>query len=105
MPFATLLGMIDTGASGTLVEPDVFKPLNMKPFALARLRTASTVRPLMRGQYRARIVLARSLAFEVDVVAGSLIGQDVQCLIGRDILEQVVLTYDGPRGRFSVKMP
>lgn len=105
VPSATLLGMIDTGASGTLVEPNVFKPLNMKPFTFARLRTASTVQPLIRGQYRARIVLAQNIAFEVDVVGGSLIGQHVQCLIGRDILERVVLTYDGPRCRFSIKMP
>ena len=105
MPFATLLGMIDTGAPGTLVEPDVFRPLNMEPFSFARLQTASTVQPLIRGQYRARIVLAQDIAFEVDVVGGSLIGQDVQCLIGRGILQHVVLTYDGPRSRFSVKMP
>lgn len=105
VPSAALLGMIDTGASGTLVEPNVFKPLNMKPFTVARLRTASTVQPLIRGQYRTRIVIAQDIAFEVDAVGGSLIGQRVQCLIGRDILQHMVLTYDGPRSRFTLRMP
>jgi len=44
------------------------------------------------------------MAFEVDAVEGALIDQNVQCLIGRDILEEVSFTYDGPNSRFSISL-
>ncbi len=104
VPHVNLLGMIDTGASGTLVQSAVFQQLGIESYTSVRLRTASTIEPLMRGQFRVRVVLTPAVAFEVDAVEGALIGQNVQCLIGRDILEYVVFTYDGPNSRFSITL-
>ena len=104
VPHVDLLGMIDTGASGTLVQSDAFPQLGIESYTSVRLRTASTIEPLLRGRFRVRVVLAAKMAFEVDAVEGALIGQNVQCLIGRDILEEVNFTYDGPNSRFSVSL-
>ena len=104
IPFVTLLGMIDTGASGTLTQTTVFEEIGVEPYAVVRLLTASTTAPLFRRKFRVRVVLTPIIAFEVDAVEGALIGQNVQCLIGRDILEEVVFTYDGPNSRFSVTL-
>lgn len=104
IPSATLRGMIDTGASGTLIKSTVFEPLGIEPYAITRLRTASTTQPLLRGKYRVRVVLTEAIAFEVDAVEGPLIGQNVQCLIGRYILEYVMFTYDGPNSRFRITL-
>ncbi len=104
VPSVKLLGMIDTGASGTLVQSAVFPQLGIESSTSVRLRTASTVAPLLRGKFRVRVVLTPTVAFEVDAVEGALIGQNVQCLIGRDILEEVIFTYDGPNSRFSVTL-
>ena len=104
VPFVNLLGMIDTGASGTLVKATLIGPLGIEPYAMTSLRTASTTEPLIRGKYRVSVALTEAAAFEVDVVEGPLIGQNVQCLIGRDILEYVVFTYDGPNSRFSITL-
>jgi len=104
VPYVNLLGMIDTGASGTLVQIAVFPQLGIKSYTAVRLRTASTIEPLLRGKFRVRVVLTPAVAVEVDAVEGALIGQNVQCLIGRDILEYVVFTYDGPNSRFSITL-
>ena len=104
IPSVSLLGMIDTGASGTLVKSTAIESLGIESYAFTSLRTASTTEPLIRGKYRVQVVLTEAAAFEVDVVEGPLIGQKVQCLIGRDILEYVVFTYDGPNSRFSITL-
>ena len=90
VPSVGILGMIDTGASSTLVQNAVFPQIGIEP--------------LLRGKFRVRVVLTPTVAFEVDAVEGALIGQNVQCLIGRDILEHVVFTYDGPNSRFSITL-
>ena len=100
-PYVNLIGMIDTGASGTLVQSTVFPQIGIESYTSVRLRTASTT-PLLRGKFRVRVVLTPALSFEVDAVEGALIGQNVQCLIGRDILEYFISTYDGPNSRFSI---
>lgn len=56
----------------------------------------------MNTIYHVRLILSRTLAFEVDAVEGLLMGQDVQCLLGRDILQQLKFIYDGPNNRFSL---
>lgn len=104
IPSVNLLGMIDTGASGTLVQTAAFKEIGVEPHAVVRLLTASTTDPLFRRKFRVRVVLAPTMAFEVDAVEGALIGQNVQCLIGWDILEEVSFTYDGPNSRFSISL-
>ena len=104
IPSARILAMIDTGASGTLIKNEVFQSLGVEPYVKVRLHTASTTAPLIRGKYRVRVVLSNSIAFEIDAVDGSLTGQNIQCLIGRDILEYVVFTYDGPNSRFSISL-
>ena len=105
VPSVTLTALVDTGASGTLVQSAVFSQIGIEPFSFAYLRTPSTNEPILCGRYRVRIVLSEALAFEVDAVNGALTGQNLQCLIGRDILQFVKLAYDGPRSRFTITQP
>jgi len=102
VPSVSLRGLIDTGASGSLLESTVFDTLGIEPYAFVDLYTASTTAPLRRGKYRVRVVLTETIAFEVDAVSGTLTGQNIQCLIGRDILEELVFTYNGPKNQFTV---
>jgi len=104
IPFANISGMIDTGASGTLIESEVFQSLGIESYDKVRLHTTSTINPLIRGKYRVRVVLSGSIAFDIDAVDRSLTGQNIQCLIERDILEFVTFTYDGPNSRFSINL-
>ena len=105
IPSVTLTALVDTGASGTLVQSAVFSQVGIEPFSFAYLRTPSTNEPILCGRYRVRIVLSEALAFEVDAVNGALTGQNLQCLIGRDILQEVKLAYDGPHNQFTITQP
>ena len=99
-----LRALIDTGASGTLIESSAIKRLGLDRIRTVLLTMPSTTKPLVRYQYRVRVVLSKTIAFETNVVEGALVGQDIECLIGRDILDEVVFTYDGPNSRFSINL-
>lgn len=104
VPSVELTALIDTGASGTLIQSALFSQLGIEPYSFAYLRTPSTNEPILCGRYRIRIVLSNALAFEVDAVNGALTGQNLQCLIGRDILQFVKLAYDGPHNQFTITL-
>ena len=104
VPSVLLKALIDTGASGTLVQTSVVEGMGLSPFDTALLSTPSTTEPLRRRLYRVRLIFSKTIAFETNVVEGPLIGQNVQCLIGRDILEEVFFTYDGPNRKFSISL-
>lgn len=104
VPSISIRALIDTGASGTLVQTSVIKRLGLEWIGTVLLTTPSTTKPLERYEYRVRVVLSDAIAFETDVVEAPLAGQKVQCLIGRDILDYVVFTYDGPNSRFSITL-
>lgn len=94
--------LIDTGASGTLVQTDVLNRLGLESLGTVFLRTPTTTEPVARSQYLVRIVLSEGIAFEVEVVDAPLSGQGIQGLIGRDILDQLVFTYNGPKNQYTI---
>ncbi len=102
VPSATILALLDTGASGTLVRTSVLERLGLEAAGPVFLNTPSTTEPEERSEYRIRLVLAKNIVFETDVVEAPLGGQHVQCLIGRDILDVCRFVYDGPRRRFTL---
>ena len=102
VPAVELTALVDTGASGTLIQSAVFSQVGIEPYSFAYLRTPSTNEPILCGRYRIRIVLSEALSFEVDAVNGALTGQNLQCLVGRDILQFVKLAYNGPRNQFTI---
>ena len=104
VPSASALALIDTGASGTLIQTAIVAGLNFVSLGTVFLRTASTIEPLARDQYRIRLVLSEDIAFEVEVVEAPLTGQGIQGLIGWDALQFLKLTYDGPNSRFSIAL-
>lgn len=102
VPSISAVLLIDTGASGTLVQTDVINRLGLESLGTVFLRTPTTTEPVARSQYLVRIVLLEGIAFEVEVVDAPLTGQGIQGLIGRDILDQLVFTYDGPENQLVV---
>ncbi len=103
IPSISAVMLIDTGASGTLVQTATIARLGLESLGTVFLRTPTTIEPVARRQYLVRIVLSENIAFEVEVVDAPLTGQGIQGLIGRDILDQLVFTYNGPKKQFIVK--
>lgn len=96
--------MIDTGASGTVMKASLLAPLGMSSVGVAFVNTPSTTHALEYPEYRVRLVLEDRFAFELDIVATPMGNQPVPCFVGRDILEQWVLTYNGPKNSFALSV-
>jgi hypothetical protein len=95
------LAPIDTGASRTVVRDDLIQRLGLQPTGSAFVATPSSA-PAPYPEYIVRLEIPSATAFDIRVIAIPLHDPAVQCLIGRDILRQFVLVYNGPAGSCSL---
>lgn len=86
------------------MQSSVLAEFDLAPIASVFFRTPSTNEPWIRSEYNVRLVLSAGIAFDTEVVDAPLVGHHVQCLIGRDILEQCILTYNGPKNLFTLSV-
>ena len=108
------LGAIDTGATSTAVDRRVFSALGLASRSFIRVSTPMGVQTL--DTYQVRIWLPqvdleldlRGVA-AIDLSGASVtvdgVSQNIIALIGRDILERCVFTYNGPAASFSLSVP
>lgn len=106
-PAVTVQGLVDTGASCTCIDPSVLQSLNLTPTGTTQTLTPSTgATPHITNQYDVAIVLVHPKAtftfHSVPVVESHLSVQGIQALIGRDILAQCVLIYNGPMAAYTL---
>lgn len=105
--------LVDTGASCTCIDPSVLQSLGLQPTGTVSVNTPSTgATPHTADQYDVGLVIppgnippgAQPLHFPtIPVVAAELLaGQGFHALIGRDILDQCVLIYNGGIGAFTL---
>ncbi len=91
-----ITAIIDTGASLTVVNPEVVERCKLRATGFAIV--ASIERKAQYRQHAARIrfpdTRLKDLA-EIPVVACKILQQPYSCLIGRDILRNWLLTYSG----------
>ena len=102
--------LIDTGATGTCVDPGLVQPLGLTPTGAVNIHTPST-----NGahhscfQYDVALYIsgmhANDLGHFVDampVMETHLRAQGIDGLLGRDVLERCVLIANGPMGTFTL---
>lgn len=95
--------LIDTGASSTCIDPSVLKQLNLTPTGSVQMNTPSTgTQPVDAEQYDVGLLIPVSadhvpfLSPTLPVLCVELlVAQGFHALIGRDILEHCVFTYNG----------
>ncbi len=98
-----ITALVDTGASGTSIEPWVVKKLGLTPVGTMPVTTPNSPKPVDCPLYAIRIFFpALKLTWEKVVVAASLEGQKIEGLIGRDFLQHCVMVYIGPSGTWSL---
>src|SRR5262245_26859077 len=86
-PPVRAMAMSDTGASGTVLSPQIVQGLGVQPIGVANISTPSTTHPVPCHQYHVDVVFPSGVAVPgVIAVEAPLAGQPIQCLIGRDIL-------------------
>ncbi len=102
--------LVDTGASCTCVDPSVLAALELTPTGSVRINTPTTGnQPVDRDQYDVGLMIPGAtrdahplLRLTVPVVATDLLPHGIQALIGRDILAECLLTYNGTMGWFTL---
>ncbi len=98
--------LVDTGASGTCVDPTVLTRLGLAPTGYMPIRTPSTgIQPHMASQYDVSLILLHPMLTytisAVPVIGSMLAIQGIQGLIGRDVLANCLFIYDGRSGLFT----
>jgi hypothetical protein len=99
--------LVDTGASGTCLDPSIMTLLNLTPKGTVMIHTPSTGgTPCAHSQYDVSLILMHpkiSYTFHaVPVIASTLGAQGIQGLLGRDVLKECLLIYDGPANGFTL---
>lgn len=108
-PAQNIRAMVDTGASGTCVDPMVFAALQLQPTGSTPMLTPSTgPTPIDADTYDVGIIIPNGnqvglIVPNMPVSASELfVGQGFHALVGRDILQRCVLTYNGAIGLFTL---
>ena len=101
--------LIDTGASGSCIDPMVLTALGLQPTGQIAVHTPTTgATPATCNQYDVGIMIPapNGLPFQVPTTAVTehefFTAQGFHALIGRDILSRCVLIYNGQLGLFTL---
>jgi predicted aspartyl protease len=102
--------LVDTGASGTCIDPSVLNQLGLTPTGKTLVNTPTTgTQPASADTYDVSLTIYAVenqpplIQHTIPVIASELLaGQGIHALIGRDILRGCLLMYDGANGLFSL---
>ena len=101
-------GLIDTGASGTAIDPSVVQSLGLLPTGMTTILTPSTgMVPHPCNQYDISIIILMApqplvALMTLPVIESQLLNQGIHALIGRDVLSSGMLVYNGKANTISL---
>lgn len=102
IPHIDVTALIDTGASGTAVSKKVVDGLQLVPRGVTSIATPSSDSH-QANIYDISLHFPNRVMFPiVQAIEASLTTQNIDCLIGRDVLQHVVLTYTGFTNTFTL---
>jgi hypothetical protein len=107
-PYVAVRGLVDTGASITSFDSSILRQLGVVSKGTIQIHTPSTDhgKPHIANQYDVSVILRHPQATRIwqalPVFESSLSHQGIQALIGRDILNYCLLTYDGNSKLFAL---
>ncbi len=97
------IALVDTGASHCCVDSAAVKGLGVQPVGIQKVNTPSgqedqLVYPVLINCAEGPFHYQTNTALASDHLAQ----QGIVALLGRDLLANVILIYDGPRGAFTL---
>jgi predicted aspartyl protease len=93
--------MIDTGASSTVIQKGLAAKLGLQPVGVTQIATPSST-GVECFEYAVRYILPNNVVADGTVIEAPLEGQQIQALIGRDLLAHAVLVYIGYTGSVTL---
>lgn len=94
--------LIDTGCSHTSIRPEVARNLGILASDSTRIQTPSH-HDVAADVYRVRLAVGPLVAIDdLAAVETPLVGQDIDGLLGRDVLRHAMLLYHGPDESWTV---
>ena len=96
-----VVGMIDTGATTTVIRQGMAAQLGLNPIGVTFINTPSSTN-VRCYEYLVTLLFPNNVAFHTTVIEAPLQGQHIQCLIGRNVLAEGVLIYIGYTNTFTL---
>lgn len=94
--------LIDTGASQTSLQTGTAAKLGLKPVGVVSVNTPNSTNVQCEA-YAVGLVFPNGVGIDgITVIELPLTGQNIECLIGRDVLSQAVLVYVGYTNTFTI---
>ena len=103
-PPVIVKALIDTGASACVIALGIPLNLGLEPVGVANISTPSS-KDHKCYQYFMRMVMpTHNLTYEGVFIGAPLEGQEINCLIGRDLLKDGILIYIGYMNQFTFSL-
>lgn len=95
--------LVDTGASGSVVRQGIPGQLGLNPVGVVPVMTATTgTAAVTMPTYAVRFVLPNSITFEAVAIEANLGPQQIDAILGRDILRAAVFVYNGTTDSYTI---
>mgnify|MGYP001564370801 CR=1 FL=1 len=100
----TGMGLIDTGASITAVDVSIIQQLSIQPVGISNVFTPQGSAQQELFPIKLAFVGTQITINFSSVLGSELINQGIIALLGRDVLSNCILIYNGTAGHFSLSM-
>jgi len=100
--------MLDTGATLTVIDPQVRQTLGLTPFRMRRISAPGLPAPAQFPSYKLELMLVDPagqvwlLGPMLTVLEAPILHMGVSVLVGCDVLSRCIYNYNGPAGTFSL---
>ena len=101
--------LIDTGATHTCVDPTILRDFGLTPTGSTQVHTPSSgPSPVAMDQYDVGLAIFGRredpplIHRTIPVIGTDLSAQGIDALVGRDVLKDCVLVYNGGTGTFTL---
>jgi hypothetical protein len=107
-PAQLVAGMLDTGATQTVIDPQVRRALNLVPFRIRRVSVPGAPTPIQAPCYKLDLAIIDPagpfclLCPMLSVLETPLIHTGIQVLVGCDVLAKCMFNHNGLGGTFDL---
>ena len=103
LPCVRVPAIIDTGAEVSAMRTGIAGALGLKPIGTVTVATPTLSR-FVCPCYRVRVLFPGAVSIRIVITEAPMQGQEIQCLIGRDVLQRGSFVYLGHMNTFSLSL-